>query len=130
MFAHFEALEADFQREYGLDLASCLYSPDPAKRVGPRKLRSFINGLSPRSQFIRTAVANGQDWGSAEELLASLIEQVDLGNRLFFMANAKKGTTPWKALHIPRPTVAKRKPSSKTELMRFFGASGGRVRVT
>lgn len=124
MFANFEALEADFQREYGLDLRDSLWG---RPLVGARRLLALVAGLSPRSVLRRKLTSRGSDWGSTEELLSALIEQVDLGNRLFFMANAKKGAKVWKPMHIPRPTVKPQELSSADEIRRFFGAGAGKV---
>ena len=126
MFANFEALEADFRREYRYDLRECLWG---ATRVGARYLLTLIRGLSPRSSLNRKLTSRGNDWSSTEELLASLIEQVDLGNRLFFMANAKHGSKVWKPMHIPRPTVKPRPISTSDEVRRFFGGGMGKVEV-
>lgn len=124
MFANFEALEADFRREYQYDLRECLWG---ATRIGARYLLSLISGLSPRSALRRKINSRGSDWSSTEELLAALIEQVDLGNRLFFSANSKHSSKVWKPIEIPRPTVKPRALSTPDEIRRFFGAGLGKV---
>lgn len=94
--AHSEALEADLQREYGIDYRWAL------KNMGARRLLALARNLSPRSATVR-AFFDGQDWSTTDELLAVLIEQVDLMNRNFIRANSKPNSRQPEPLHIPRP---------------------------
>lgn len=66
---------------------------------------------------------NAIGWGNQEELLATLIEVVDAGNRLFHKAHSKKGATQPKPIKVPRPadpTRKKRKATSE-DLKAMFG---------
>lgn len=67
----------------------------------------------------------GWSWGVAEYLLAAAVEQIDAGNRLFLMANVKKGTRIPEPVEIPRPGVQREKQevermSTKAEMLAFF----------
>jgi hypothetical protein len=64
-------------------------------------------------------------WSSTEELLAAIVEQVDLSNRLFVMAHSKKGTRPPTPITITRPGQAIEKPKLATpdEVRSFFGGT-------
>ena len=116
---NFEELEADFQREYGIDLRDALYGD---KRIGARRLQALINGLSPKSATMRKVSFNSQEWGPVEELLAVLIEMVDMQNRMFYAANFDTKTNKvWKPVEVPRPHHAvKSKLSSKEEQIGLF----------
>jgi len=116
---NFDELEADFQREYGIDLREALYGED---RVGGRRLTALINGLSPDSATMRKVNSGGRQWGGTEEMLAVLCELTDLSNRMYFAAHFEGEV--WEALEIPRPYVEKaaESPLSDPEdLQRFFG---------
>lgn len=117
---NFEELEADFQREYGIDLRSALYGDDP---IGGRRLTALIEGLSPESKTYRKiAYPDGHKWGHVEELLATLVELVDTTNRLIYATNAdKKSPKVWEPLHVPRPYDKKKGPSSTEDMLSFFG---------
>ena len=85
---------------YGLHLGECLES------MGCRRLEALINGLPPDST---SAVARSLDegirvgWGFKEELLAALIEVVDVGNRNFLLAHGVKKYQLPAAAYINRP---------------------------
>jgi len=95
---NFDELEADFQREYGIDLREALYGKS---RVGGRRLTTLINGLSPNSATMRKVNSGGGVWGPTEELLATLCEMIDLSNRMYFQAHFEGDV--WDAIEIPRP---------------------------
>lgn len=64
----------------------------------------------------------GADWGITQELIASLAELVDLNNRLFIVANSKKGARTPDRIIIKRPWEVlkdrrKATPKEITELM-------------
>lgn len=67
----------------------------------------------------------GSDWGITEELLAKIIEIIDLGNRQFVMANVKKGTRIPDPIRIPRPGELKksRRTASANEIVELLGGS-------
>lgn len=85
-----------------------------------RRLHSLISGLPPNSALARE-INPELDWGITEELLATALELIDLGNRQFVMANSKKGTPAPKPIKISRPWESKIKrsatPSEIGELM-------------
>ena len=126
---NFEELEADFQREYRIDLRDALWGEKP---IGGRRLTALINGLSPGCATFRK-LKGGSDWGNTEELLATVAELIDATNRLIYQVNSKKGARVWEPLRVPRPYDKKRQsqPSSSDEMLAFFGtmAASGSVRV-
>jgi len=115
---NFDELEADFQREYGIDLREALYGDS---RVGGRRLTALVNGLSPRSATMRKINANGDEWGSTEELLAVLCELIDLGNRMYFQAHFEGDV--WDPIEVPRPHTKNEIPemSPPENVRAFFG---------
>lgn len=120
---NFDELEADFQREYGIDLREALYGDNP---VGGRRLTALINGLSPGSATMRRINSGGKQWGQMEELLAVLCELIDLNNRMYYTANFDTKKDPvWDPIEIPRPRDEDVTPKSKTsdteEVLSFFG---------
>lgn len=120
IYTQCEALEADFQRFYALDFRQATWGEEA---LGIRRLRALIRGLPPGSAVHR-ALDPHSDWTANEELLASLIEVVDLGNRWFFGANTKKGSQQPKPIKIPRPRDDEkepRKPSTPDEIQSFMG---------
>jgi len=119
---NFDELEADFQREYGIDLREALYGED---RIGGRRLTALINGLSLDSATMRKVNSGGDEWGNTEELLATLIEIIDLSNRMFFQANFEGSV--WEPVQVPRPRTGRRSTKqeeqeelSPTEALRAF----------
>ena len=68
----------------------------------------------------------GEEWGNLEELMALLVEKVDLGNRIAYSSTSGE-EPPWRPLSIPRPhepiDPGPRKMSSGAELVRFFGGA-------
>lgn len=73
-------------------------------------------------------------WDLKAELLASLIEVIDYGNRNFIMANSKKGTKPPQPIRVPRPTDSASRAlpmetaepprhATASEIKAFFGGS-------
>ena len=124
---HFDELEADFQREYGIDLRDALWGDSP---VGGRRLTALINGLSPRSATMRRLQYGGSEWGNVEEMLATLIEQMDMANRMYYQVHFEGEA--WDALLLDRPyptdrgadtpkPKAPRKQADAVELRGFFG---------
>jgi hypothetical protein len=77
----------------------------------------------------------GSQWSTTDELLATLIEVVDRGDRWFFMAHTEKDTTPPDPIVIPRPGQASNgeavdsdpedsnRPATAAEMKAFFGGA-------
>ena len=80
-----------------MDLKECLWGEN---RLSVRRIDTLVNNLSLRSSLARRYT---EDWGYQEELLASLIEVVDIGNIHFLMAHGTKGAQLPKPVKIPRP---------------------------
>lgn len=82
--------------------------------IGVRRLHSLISGLPPTSALARELYPDtvGADWGVTEELLATALELIDLGNRQFLMANSKSGTSAPKPIRITRPWESSTKRSA------------------
>lgn len=126
---HFDALEADLYRFYRLELPEILWG---TPRISLRRLRSLIGGLPHESAFGLALGAYTPGWGNAEELLALIAELTHDSNRLFVVANSRKGTAIPKRLELERPP---RKGQKKTyrnatseEIAAMFGL--GAIRYT
>lgn len=120
---HFDAVEADFARFYGLDLPGLLWGPEP---VTYRRLAVLVRGIPAESALGVSAGGYRPGWGATEELLALLAELVDLGNRTFYRVHSKRGAQQPKPLKIPRPTEdeeprKKRRPATSDDLVEMFG---------
>lgn len=93
-----------------------------------RRLHSLISGLSPSGALAREMFPDtvGADWGNAEELLASVSELIDLGNRQFVLANSAKGTKAPKPIKITRPWEVKKTKRIATpeEVAQLMGGEG------
>jgi hypothetical protein len=120
MSEHFEAVEADFQRYYGLDLREVLWGE---ARSGVRRILSLVNGLPMEGATFRATVTKGRSWSTTDELLATLIELTDFTNRILFSVNKKESTRVWDPIHISRPTDVPPLPAKSEELLRMFGGS-------
>lgn len=92
-----------------------------------RRLHSLIYGLPPNGAFARDLHPDtvGADWGNAEELLATAIELIDLGNRQFIKANSKKGAKSPKPIKITRPWERKSEPKRTATLAEINELMGG-----
>jgi hypothetical protein len=90
-----------------------------------------VKGLPSGSAVHKALDPDAWSWTNTEELLATLIEVVDLSNRLFIAAHKDKKTPLPKPLIIPRPQMApvqtKQAMSSPAELKK---AAGKRIRYT
>jgi hypothetical protein len=116
---HFDELEADFQREYGIDLRHALWGEEA---IGARRLVALITGLSPQSATMRAVNTGGREWSTAEELLATLVELVDQTNRLLFQAHFEGDV--WEPVQVPRPYQREKVVpyvSDPDEVLSFFG---------
>lgn len=91
--------------------------------MGVRRILALIAGLPPGSAVHRSIDPHGagKGWTTQEELLSTIAEVVDYGNRLFYAANTKKGSKQPKPLFIPRPTQPKRRKANSDDLKRIFG---------
>jgi hypothetical protein len=95
--------------------------------VGARRLWALVSSLPPDSALAR-AVA---PWRLEDELLATLIEVVDAGNRQVFqavLAPYVKSPEAWEQIRVPRPgTTAPPapKPKSVAEIRAMFETEGG-----
>lgn len=99
--------------------------------MGCRRLEALINGLPPNSS---SAVARSLDegirigWGYNEELLAALIEVLDVGNRNFLAAHGVKKHQLPKPVYIHRPLQPKRdRKATPADIREIF--SGGPIIV-
>lgn len=70
-----------------------------------RRVEALINGLPTDSAYSRDAnpTTVGSNWGHVEELLATVAQLIDLGNRQFAMANSKRGSRMPEGIKIRRP---------------------------
>ena len=96
------------------------------------KVEALINGL-PKDSALARAVApetEGSDWGNTEELLATLAELVDVGNRQFVAANTKKGARKPKPIKIRRPwDPTERRRATAEETQELLGPGAAVVRT-
>ena len=87
---NFEALEADFQREYGIDLPDALWGEKP---IGVRRLSALITGLSPGCATFRKlrqgGVTEERRDRQPEPAMSSKGAQID------FFAASEVGITVW-----------------------------------
>lgn len=120
---HFPALEADWVRYYGRDLASDLYGPEP---MGVRRLLSLTRWLPPEAALWRST---GQAWDTHTELQATTVEMLDALLRAYLQVHSKKGAKQPQPVEIPRPWKRTEKPrQSGTPLSELIRASGMPVR--
>lgn len=122
---HFDAVEADFARFYGLDLPALLWGPEP---VTYRRLAVLVRGIPAESALGFSTGTYRPGWGPTEELLAIVAEVVDYGNRLYFKAHSKRGAQQPKPLAITRPPdpnapPKKRRKATSEELKELFGGA-------
>ncbi len=116
---------------YNGDLRAALWGPTP---IGVRRLAVLVRGLPTRSAFAREVESDGQEWGATEELLATLVELVDMNNRLLYATAPLKHKRMWDPLRIPRPYAAmmarnKKKQSTQSEVISFLKGASGSVSV-
>lgn len=123
MHTHFEAVEADFQSHYGLDLREVLWG---SRRLGVRRINALVEGLPLSGATFRAAATNGVQWSTTDELLAVLVEMIDHSNRMYFAAHAKKGQGVWKPVQIARPATKKIEPVS-TPVSKIREVFGGNI---
>lgn len=92
-----EPLIADFQREYGLDL-----DEEILKGISAERMKALVNGIGINSALHRHLNEDWWRWGIQEELLATVCELLDAGNRAFIMANSEHPGK-MEPIKIPRP---------------------------
>jgi hypothetical protein len=118
---HAEAIEADLLRYYGVDLLDYHRG-----RLTARRLRVLLRHL-PREAALPSEL-HGDDtlWGLPEHLLATVADQLALGNWMFATAHAAEGSdAPDRPQPIPRPGTRRPAPASRAELAAFFGPPSG-----
>lgn len=121
MSKHFEAVEADFQSHYGLDLRQVCWGP---RALGVRRIRALVRGLPLDGVTIRETELDGKSWSITDELLAIQAELIDHGNRMYYSAHAKNPGGVWKPLKITRPSDERppeRTISTVEDVKQFFG---------
>lgn len=127
MSLEYEALEADWLHHYRRDLRLDLWGPEP---MGIRRLVGLFTNLPPGCAVHRRQDPDGAgaDWRNREELLATLIEVVDLADRNFVAAHSKRGARKPKPINIRRPHELRkrreRRPATGTELAATFKRLG------
>jgi hypothetical protein len=103
---------------YGIDLREALWGKAP---IGTRRLWALTKFL-PRGAQVHLELEPSVVWTQEDELLATLIEVVDVGNRTFIKANSKQGTKQPKPIVIPRPgRKSTKRMSSIEEQKKYFG---------
>jgi hypothetical protein len=100
---HWNAIEADFARFYGLDLAACCFGPD---QVGVRRLYALVSCLPPSSSLARRLEWS---WDEERELAAVLVElshDIAASSRAMVQAlSGKRWSGPARPLRWPRPAL-------------------------
>jgi len=90
-----------------------------------RRLGVLLRGLPRDSALWRDLdLAARHGWGHNEELLATLLELVDLGNRQFVSANSKRGQVQPDPIIIRRPTTPPKRRATPEETEAFFANLG------
>jgi len=103
--------------EYGLDLRESLWGPKP---LGVRRLLSLVGGL-PRTSALTRSV--NDNWTQEDELLATVVDIIGVGNHMFLQANTKEGTNIGNPVHYPRPwedSTGTRAQSDPDDVRAFF----------
>lgn len=97
---HYDAIYADFRRDYNLDLEEFIQGGATANQVA-----ALINGLHPTESALYRSV-NPEDywWTNELEMLATLIEASDRHNRHFVEAYSEDHKS-WAPVRIERPGV-------------------------
>jgi hypothetical protein len=96
------------------------------------RLWALVKHLPPGSALAREIDPQGSQWGNTEELLATLVEITDWGNRNFAAVHAKnrKHITPIKIPRPKKPTApGKKKPKKQSEPEQMLSFFGKRLRV-
>lgn len=110
-------LEGDFQREYNLNLAECLWGEE---KISARRFLTLATQLSANSTLARVLT---KGWTTQDELLATVAELLDTGNRYTLLANGVKRYEMPEPIRIIRPGTTKgKRVATKEEVARLFGA--------
>lgn len=119
---YFDTLEADFTRYYQIDLPAAVWGPGP---ISARRFRSLVRGLPQDSALSRELNPEWSGWGNVEELLATTIEVVDLGNRILHAAYCKEPHPDPIEIRRPGRTPERPKMATSEEMVSFFKRTGG-----
>jgi hypothetical protein len=110
---HWTAIESDFARFYGLDLARCCFGPD---QVGMRRLYALISTLPPSSTLAQRL---HWSWDDERELTATLVElthDIATSSRALVQSmSGKRYRGPKEPLRWPRPAVPELAPPPPAE---------------
>ena len=116
-------MEADLLRFYGVDLLDYHRG-----RLSARRLRVLIQHLPKEAALVRAVRGEAAEWGLAEHLLATAVDQLAAGNWLFAAAHtAEDRDPPQRPEPVPRPGVDTGgvdtgvDPASPAEIAAFFG---------
>jgi len=114
---HWMELEADFQREYNLDLAQCLWGK---KKLSARKIFVLVAQLGPETA---TAKYFTKGWNEEKELLATLIELMGVSRAEFLAANGVKQSQLPPPIQITRPYISQRikRKAEPSDIKQIFG---------
>lgn len=112
-------MEADFQKEYNLELAECLWGKD---KISARRLVVLISQLGSDTG---TAKYFTKGWDMTQELLATLIELQSVSRLEFLAANGvKQGQLP-RPIQVTRPYLSmqmkEREKASLDDIKEIFG---------
>lgn len=110
---HFDALEADFQREYGLNLSQEI------ETIETKRMVHLVTGLSPDSALARKMNPESWHWKNEHELLAVIAELLDRHDRHFIRANTEKGQKQPNPIEIARPWKKVKQHSRGTSMSEF-----------
>lgn len=110
---HWIAIESDFARFYGLDLARCCFGRD---EVGIRRLHALISTLPPSSTLAHRL---NWAWDDERELAATLVElshDIATSSRALVQTmSGKRYKGPSKPMRWPRPDIAALAPPPPVE---------------
>lgn len=124
MTEHAEAVEADLQRYYGVDLLDRYRG-----RLSSRRLRVLIQHLPRDAALVRALHGEEAEWGLTEHLLAAAVDHLAAGNWLFASAHTpENGDPPPRPDPIQRPGLNapdRDQGATPEQIAAFFGAQGG-----
>jgi hypothetical protein len=114
-------VEADLLRFYGVDLLDYHRG-----RLSARRLRVLVQHLPKEAALVRAVRGEEAEWGLAEHLLATAVDQLAAGNWLFAAAHTPEDRDPpQRPQPVPRPGVDGTTDDAPTatpaEIAAFFG---------
>lgn len=119
-------VEADFSRYYTMDLRDVCWG---SGRIGVRRISALVGSLPRDSATVRALdpYGSGAGWSNSEELLASIIEVIDHGNRLLFAVHKQKSAKVPKPIKITRPgaRIERKQLATPEETRAFFSKRRG-----